>query len=126
MKSKLRRAGSVSAATDQTTNEKVMPADSQCKRVAESPSVALAPLAISQHTSAALGFKTPRAFLEWLIENGVPHVRRGKDRIVEATIALEHLRAAAQKGDEGKHRPVTDVDDEVDRVLATIGRRRVR
>jgi hypothetical protein len=77
-------------------------------------------LAISQHNaSAVLGFRSGRAFREWVIAEGVPHIRRGKDRIVLAEVALKYLRPAepaAAKPEE----PV----DECDRVLAIVGRRR--
>jgi len=124
MPKRQRLAGSVTGATDQANGEKVVPGSSPSKRPIETPPVVLAPLVISQHTHQALGFKTPRSFLEWVVEYGVPHVRRGKDRFVEAAIALQYLRAAKRDARETK-RDTATADEEADRVLATIGRRRL-
>jgi hypothetical protein len=68
-----------------------------------------------------LGFKTGRAFLEWLATSGCRIVERGKDRLVlveEAESAL--LRATISGGSPlaGDEEPLTTAA-----VLASIGRR---
>lgn len=98
-------------------------------RVRETLAIAatLAPVCVSQHTAHVLGFKTGRAYLEWLVANGVPHIARGKDRLVETTVALEYLRrSAALPSNAVEKSDIPEEVDEADRVLAAIGRRRSR
>lgn len=86
--------------------------------------VPVAAVAVTQHTACAvLGFKNPRAFLDWVIANNVPHARRGMDVHVRVDVATAQLHlddereeAAVKAGE-----PI----DEADRVLAAIGRRRL-
>ena len=98
---------------------------SQSRAVGETQSansIAVLPRFVSQHTaSAILGFKTARAYLEWLAKSGCRIVERGKDRLVlldEAEQALLRLSGGAASVDETDHEaPVTAAD-----VLARIGR----
>ena len=78
---------------------------------------------MSQHTAGAvLGFKTARAYLEWLATSGCRIVERGKDRLVlldEAEQALLRLRCGVASVEDAHHeQPLTAGD-----VLARIGRR---
>lgn len=85
--------------------------------------VAVRPVFVSQHNACAiLGFKTPRAFLEWLTSSGCRVVERGKDRLVhldeaEATL-LRSLNTTAQPVAGAAEQP-----GDVSAVLARIGRR---
>ena len=89
-----------------------------------SKSIAVLPRFASQHTaSAVLGFKTARAYLEWLATSGCRVVERGKDRLVlldEAEEALlRGLRdAEPSAADRDEHASLTPAQ-----VLARIGRR---
>jgi hypothetical protein len=88
--------------------------------------VAVVPIVITQvNCTAALGMNE-RRYLEWIIERGVPCKKEGKLRVVEASTALRFLApvvdSAAGKVDTDAISP----DDEVDLVLAAVGRRRVR
>ena len=99
---------------------------SQSRAVGETQSansIAVLPRFVSQHTaSAILGFKTARAYLEWLAKSGCRIVERGKDRLVlldEAEQALLRLSGSASSGDDAHdEQPLTAGD-----VLARIGRR---
>ncbi len=85
--------------------------------------VAVAPVAISQHTAAAHGFKNARAFLEFVGTHKVPHVRNGKTVLV----AADDLRAALRDLRVTCAAPalVPDVQPETaDDVLRLVGMRR--
>jgi hypothetical protein len=88
--------------------------------------VAVAPIVITQlNCTAALGMNECR-FLEWIIERGVPCKKEGKLRVVEASTALRFLAPSDSTGASAVDNDVGSPDDEVDRVLAAVGRRRVR
>ncbi len=80
------------------------------------------PVFVSQYLFWILGFKTPRAFLEWLPVSGCRVVDRGKDRLVlldEAEAAL--LRMANTGALETV--PANAAAVTADKILASIGRR---
>lgn len=83
---------------------------------------AIVPRFVSQHTApAVLGFKTGRAYLEWLETAGCRVVSRGKDRLVLVSEAEEVLLRDAGDGTaplpSSADEPVTP-----ERILASIGR----
>ena len=87
-------------------------------------SIAALPRFVSQHTAVAvLGFKTERAFLEWLAGSGCRVVERGKDRLVLLDEAEEALLRGVAKSqpaaaERDEHAALTTAQ-----VLARIGRR---
>jgi hypothetical protein len=91
----------------------------------EGTPVAVAPLAITQNNCiAALGMNE-RRYLEWIIKRGVPCKKEGKLRIVEASTALRFL-APEENSTGDKREDAESFDEGVDRILAVVGRRRVR
>jgi hypothetical protein len=88
------------------------------RRFLSQTAVSVSPLAISQHTAAAHGFKTERQFLEWVVSDKVAHWKRGQTVFVAADVVLDQFRET--------EKPTSQVEpiDEADRVLASIGRRR--
>jgi hypothetical protein len=64
-----------------------------------------------------------RRYLEWIIRRRVPFKSEGKLRMVEAGTALRFL---APDRDSEDLNDAETVEDEIDRVLAAVGRRRAR
>lgn len=89
-------------------------------------SVAVAPIAVSQHTASAHGFKNERAFLDFVREHKVRHVRDGKTVLVMVADLEAALRALAVTSDD---KLSALVDDEqptsADDVLRGLGLKRV-
>jgi hypothetical protein len=85
--------------------------------------MALRPVLVSQHTApVVLGFRSARAFLEWLPQSGCRVITRGKDRLV----ALEDAEAALLRGQQSTECADTSTEPETsDAVLARLGRKRV-
>ena len=100
-----------------------MPAAKNTRAEQTRKSNTVVPRFVSQHTApAVLGFKTGRAFLEWLAISGCRIVERGKDRLVlldEAEAAL--LKTAGGEG--AASAPASDDLVTASAVLARIGRR---
>ena len=84
---------------------------------------AIKPRFVSQHTApSVLGFKTGRAFLEWLATSGCRVVERGKDRLVLLDEAEAALLKLAEGVDAASPPEASEVMSAAD-VLARIGRR---
>jgi len=90
---------------------------------AEPPVLAVMPLTVTQHNCLPVGGMTPRRFLDWIIERQVPCRKEGKLRVVEASTFLRFMAPDKQPTVDATD---LDLDDEVDRVLAVVGRRLVR
>lgn len=90
-------------------------------------SIAVRPAFVSQHTApAVLGFKNPRAYLEWLATSGIRVIVRGKDRLVlldDAEAALVGVVDVASNEKE-RTQPGPQLTS-VDAVLHELGRRRI-
>lgn len=96
---------------------------SAARRESERPIVR--PVFVSQHTApTVLGFKTSRAFLEWLETSGCRVVERGKDRLVQVDEAEAALLRTSNSVAEA-HVASIDATEPVtaSAVLARIGRR---
>jgi len=94
----------------------------RAKKDGSAVAVAVVPLIISQlNCTAAVGMNE-RRYLEWIIERGVPCRKEGKLRLVDATTAVRYLAPS----DDEESEDVDSTEDEIDRVLAAVGRRRTR
>lgn len=87
----------------------------------------IAPIVVSQRNcEPALGL-SPRRFLELVIERAIPHAKIGKLRAVRVDVLVEALIPTVEAAIHATPAPsATTADDEADKVLAAIGRKRAR
>lgn len=83
--------------------------------------IAVAPIVITDVNSEAAAGLKPWRFRQLVIGQNLPHKRLGQLLAVEASVLLEALRADPT---ENGNSPVTESEDEADRVLRALGRRR--
>ena len=68
------------------------------RRNVERPIITIVPLAVTQLTSEAMLGMKARRYLDWIIQENIPHHKVGKLRIVLAEVALERLRPRERMG----------------------------